>query len=266
MTEEFSAAPQFAGRRVIVFDTEGTQIEQPEILEHALLELEPSGIDAFFLLEGLERQEFPMQEGRHETEFPSHLGALATHGILPDDVKGLPRFNIEDCLGGTNLVLIGHQVDYDWRAVSRYASSAEEAIGVGEIPRICTLAMARRLWPDLDSHRLGALMYHIRGVNEETREVVHGAHGALVDVMMCMQVLIAILKEKPDIKSWRALWEFSEDARLPRKWSFGKFEGQPLGAADRGYISWVRKNCTDREDWEYLAKALDKMERGELTP
>lgn len=266
MADLFSAAPQFAGRRVLAFDTETTRLERPEIIEHAWVELEPAGLDAFFLLENLEHQDFPGGGERHETSEVSDIGALATHGILPEDVKGLARFSIDEHLEGTNLVLVGHSVDFDWQALMGYASGEGQAAELMAIPRICTLAMARRVWPDLPTHKLGALMYHVRGVNEETRDMVAGAHGAFPDVLMCMQILFAILKLKPEIRSWRALWEFSEDARLPRNWTFGKFEGQPLGAADRGYIGWVRKNCTDRPDWPYLDRALEKMEAGTLTP
>lgn len=264
--------PDFFGRRVLVFDTECTAIDDPEILESAWVELEPTAhIGAFFLLEKPELENFEGSTGRHGTAKPTTLGALAVHGILPDEVKGMPPFSLA-CLGGAGdgkVVLIGHQVDFDWGAAcaaTRSGSNGSARSPLDDAPRICTLAMARRIWPDLDSHSLGALVYHVRGVSAETRDVVDMAHGAMPDAMMTMTVLLALLKERPDLKSWEKVWAFSEDCRLPRTWSFGKFEGQPLGAADRGYIGWVRKNCTDRPDWPYLSKALDLMEAGALAP
>lgn len=46
--------------------------------------------------------------------------------------------------------IIGHNVDFDWGV-----------IGKPEVKRNCTLALARKLWPDLDSHNQSALMHYL---------------------------------------------------------------------------------------------------------
>ncbi len=281
--------PDFHGRRAIVFDTAATDKDNPEILEHAWLELEQNaGSGTFFLLESPATAEFPGQHSRHETVRPSSLGALATHGLLPEDVAGEPRFSVKDHLGGPNLVLIGHQIDFDWKAARGYSYTPDLFSNGGgpvkgttspldDVPRICTLAMSKRLWPDLDSHKLGAVFFHVRGVSAETRDLVKGAHSAMSDVLMATTILFEILRLRPEIKTWEALWRFSEDSRLPRFWDFGKYgpngncnvgnpKGLPLHAArrDSGYLKWCRD--TFWEEKPYLVKAINLMERGELAP
>jgi exodeoxyribonuclease X len=291
MNHAAGAAPDFQDRRVLVFDTELTDLpdrakEPPEIIQHAWIELEPAAhISAFFLLEKPELEDFMMQCACHDTDRCSSPGALAVHGFLPEDVKGLPKFSVDDDLGGPGVVLIGHSIDVDWNAARRYAAKAptagddmfpvegEARTVLDDVPRICTLAMARRIYGPTVQHSLGALMFHIHGVNAETRDRVRGAHDAGADVFMTMQLLFDILKRKPEIRSWKALWEFSEDSRLPRFWPLGKYGpkdnggvGQPLEAAryDHGYCDWVRDTFWKKDP--YLVRAVDLMQRGELTP
>jgi exodeoxyribonuclease X len=287
MTDSAStAAPDFFNRRVLVFDTELTDLpdrcpEGPEIIESAWCELEPAAhIGGFFFLEKPWTAEFITQAAYHDTDRPSSCGALAVHGILPQDVAGQPKFSVTDHLGGADVVLIGHNIDVDWNAARRYAAEVpadDDLFGkrgeLDDVPRICTLAMARRVYGPAVQHGLGALMFHIRGYTPETRDMVRGAHSALSDVMMTLTLLLDIAKRRPEIRSWKAMWEFSEDCRLPRFWPLGKYGpkenggvGQPLEAArnDLGYLDWVRDTFWQKDP--YLVRAVNLMQRGELKP
>ncbi len=264
--------PDFTGRRVRVVDTECTGLDDPEILESCWLELDNGAhVGGFFLMPDPANFDYPGSHAMHKTSRPSTLGALAAHHILDEFIPAdAEPFGIERDLGPDPLVLIGHNVDFDWRAM-RYSSTDVGALL--DTPRICTLAMARRIWPDLDAYSLTALIYHIKGRNMDTRAVLKNAHSAEADVMLCLTLFLALLQERPELKSWKAVWEFSEDARLPRRWTFGKYgpkgsggKGELLQEAPPKYIQWVRDNCTDRDDWEYLERALDLMQKGLLTP
>ncbi|HYP79633.1 MAG TPA: 3'-5' exonuclease [Steroidobacteraceae bacterium] len=258
--------PDFTNLSVKVFDTECTGLDDPGVVEYAYVEIDPSAVvSGFFLLESPKYENFPGDGGMRNSVKPMTLGALATHHILPEEYEDQPIFNFDRDVGNES-VIIGHNIDFDWKASN-----------CPPTPRICTLAMARRIWPDLDSHTLAALTYHIHGANELTRNCLKQAHRATADVMLTMDLLFHLLAQRPELNSWAKVWEFSEDARLPRRWSFGKFGpngkanpnnpvGRPLHDADSGYLKWVRGNCTDRDDWEYLEKALDKMQAGELAP
>jgi exodeoxyribonuclease X len=93
---------------------------------------------------------------RYKPLQPISFGAMATHHILPSDLDGMPPPS-----------------DFDW-----------ETIGRPDVKRICTLAIARRLWPDT-SHTLSALMYQFSHDLEATRYELRGAHNAMADVVFC---------------------------------------------------------------------------------
>lgn len=178
---------------------------------------------------------------RYQPKVPSKYGALAIHHILPSELAGNPpsahaRLDVP-------LVdyWIGHNVDFDWKA-----------LGSPPVKRICTLALARRLWPELDSHSLVACVYFTQGQNEVTRTKVLRAHSALDDVHMCNDVLGTIINVlgKTDLPS---LWEASEDARIPRTMTFGKHKGKPVGEVDRGYVRWYKQQT---EPDPYLLEAF----------
>ena len=73
------------------------------------------------------------------------------------------------------------------------------------------------------------------------------------------QILLNYLCEKCGAGTLAGLLAESEDARIPRKWGFGKFEDQPISAADRGYSAWFQKNCRGRPDYQYYCIALKRV-------
>jgi exodeoxyribonuclease X len=181
---------------------------------------------------------------RYKPDKPPKFGACAVHHILPSDVEACdPSANARhDVVPAT--YWIGHNIDFDWRALG----------SPSHIKRIDTLAFSRSLWPECDGHTLSAMMYFTHGMNEATRGRVRQAHSALDDVLMCQDLLKVILKVT-HITDLETLWEESEEARIPRLWTFGKFKGQRIEDADRGYANWCRK----QPDFDpYVLKALKR--------
>lgn len=159
-------------------------------------------------------------------------GAMAAHHILPEEVSGLPLFNRDQfCFDvGRATYWIGHNIDFDWAAV-----------GAPKEPRrICTLAMARDCWPQLDSHTLTSLVYFTQGASPETRERLRSAHSATADVIFCEELLRVIIAEK-SITNLEQLYAYSQEARIPKSMTFGKFKGKSVMEVDRGYANWYRR-------------------------
>jgi exodeoxyribonuclease X len=185
--------------------------------------------------EVIELAYFPLVEpgrwfsSRYKPRHPPSWGALATHGISMVELQGCPPSSqARNDLPAVDY-WIGHNIDFDWRV-----------LGSPPVKRICTLALSRSLWPELDSHTLTVMMYFIHGATPQTRELVSRAHGAAADcefVLSLFTVIQSLLKTT-DLDQ---LWELSEDARVPRMMTFGKFAGQPISAVDRGYANWYRK-------------------------
>ena len=222
----------------VVFDCETTGFDEPDVIE--LAHTEPM-IAPFDPAPRVNCSRFKPRK-------PITYGALATHHIFEGELAQCePWTGTWSPPLGTEY-LIGHNVDYDWKA-----------IGSPDIKRICTLALTRRHWPDVDSHTLGAMTYATATHQDcyELRERLQFSHSAGTDVFLT-QRLLSVIVANIGAKTWDELWQASEIARVPLRFSFGKFKGKLISdirKADRGYISWCLNQDFVRED-PYLAKAL----------
>jgi len=214
----------------IVFDTETTGLDAPALIEAAWIPVSfpPSGLVADHAAAECHR----FNPGR-----PIDLGASATHHIFAEDLEGYPPAT-DFHLTASVEYLIGHQIDFDWAV-----------IGKPPVRRICTLALARAVWPSLDSHSLVACFYHLRGA--AGREMATGAHSAAVDVAMNVTVLEQLASAATGLED---LWRASEAARIPKTMPFGKHRGTAISQVPADYVRWLRRQ-TDINP--YLLKALD---------
>lgn len=177
----------------------------------------------------------------YKPKMPCTFGATAVHHILPEDLAAAPLSAQAPHDLPQATYWIGHNIDFDWKA-----------LGSPRVKRICTLALSRSLWPECDSHTLSAMMYFVQGANRGTRERLRNAHSALADCEFVLDLLAAITA-KVGVKSLADMYELSEEARIPKMWTFGKFKDQPIAAADRGYASW----CARQPDFDpYYLVAL----------
>lgn len=213
----------------IIFDTETTGLDEPEVIETAVIpvdiKLDASG---------------PATVSRYRPSKPITLGAMATHHIMDEDPTTFPPSSSVALPDGIEY-LIGHNVDYDWIA-----------IGKPDVKRIDVLAMCRTLWPDADSHSQGAMMYLL--YRDSARDLLVGAHSAAADALNCRRLLLKVLEALPEWpEDFEALWQTSERMRIPTKMTFGKHRGMKISDVPRDYKSWLLKQ-PDVDP--YLEKAL----------
>ena len=214
--------------KTIIFDTEATGIKESVLIEAAWLELE--SLDPFSV-------ENPFSQ-RYNPGKPITFGALATHHILDEELVDCPPASTFSLPSDVEY-LIGHNVDFDW-----------EVIGKPEVKRICTLALARKLWPNLDSHNQGALLYYLD--RNTAREQLRNAHSALTDVGICAVILDRICKQL-SIKTIEDLYTESEKARIPTTMPFGKHKGEKISEIPNFYKSWL----LEQKDLDpYIRKAI----------
>lgn len=202
----------------IIFDTETTGLVEPiQVIEIAWEE---------FTFDPYASSQ--VHKERFKPSKPIEWGALSTHHIHLQDLVDC-RPHTECQLPNGLIYLIGHNVDFDW-----------SVMGKPPIKRIDTLALCRALYPDSDSHKLGAMYYYIFGTTDLTRDDLSGAHAAADDVFFCRRILLAII-EKVGITSLEALWKLSEESRIPTKMTFGKHRGKLVSEVDAGYVAWYRR-------------------------
>lgn len=211
----------------IFLDTETTCAQATDTRPIEVIEL------AWTRIKSLDQADAVGECRRFKPRMPTQFGAIAVHGILMSELEGKPP--AESALEHVPAAAywIGHNIDFDWNALGSPPG----------VKRICTLALARHVFPELDSHTLSACTYYTQGATPETREKLRLAHSALADVELCVELLEAMLKLKP-CRDLEELWELSEHARVPTIFTFGKFKGLPISAADRGYAQWYRKQPT----------------------
>lgn len=215
-----------------ILDTETHSATNPIPIEVAYLPVLPG------LVQG------PTTTLRYNPGQPITHGAMAVHHITDADVQSAPAWPPQaHPVPEDAEYLIGHNIDFDWVALGR-----------PPIHRICTLALARALWPTADSHTQGALIYRLEPP-DVARALTKGAHGAAADIAMTFVLLTHILREIPDIKGWKALHAYCEQARIPTIFSFGKHKGQPIATVPRDYKNWLLKQ-PDLDP--YMEKALTR--------
>ena len=172
--------------------------------------------------------------------------AMAVHHILEADIVDQPNFGTFT-LPTETVYIIGHNIDYDIRAIQTCGVYTQH------IKAICTLALARLVWPDAEAHNISALIYMISKGSEKAREMLKGAHRADADIILTANILMHIV-HKLNIQTIEALFEASEDARIPRSINFGKHRGTAIVDLPSDYVQWLMR----QEDLDpYLRKALE---------
>jgi exodeoxyribonuclease X len=215
-------------KKTIIFDTEATDLKKPVLIEAAWVELE--SLEPYRVTNPFEQ--------RYNPGKPISLGALATHHIMDEELVDCPPAASFTLPSDVDYV-IGHNVDFDW-----------EVIGKPDIKRICTLALARKVWPELDSHNQSALLYHLERAT--ARERLRNAHSALTDVGICAVILDHICQQL-GVKTIEALYAESEIARTPTTMPFGKHKGMLLADVPKDYKKWL---LTQQDIDPFLRKAL----------
>jgi exodeoxyribonuclease X len=177
---------------------------------------------------------------------PISFAAMAVHHILESDLIDRPHYSTFILPTDTQYI-IGHNVDYDIRAIEKCG------VDTSSIKAICTLALARRVWPDAEAHNISALIYMISKGSEKAREMIKKAHRADMDIILTANILMHIVHQL-NINSIEELYAASEDARIPRSINFGKHRGTNITDLPADYIQWLLRQ--DELD-PYLRKALE---------
>lgn len=224
--------------KTIILDTETNKLEgNPIQIAHVTFDFETKSKCEPF------NQYYSLDDG-DSIDF----GAMAVHNIIPDDLEREPHYKTF-CLPSDVIFVIGHNVDYDIRAIQRCG------VDTSTIKAICTLALARMVWPDATSHSLGALCYMLTTDLAGMRRQLRNAHDAYADVLLTKWLLRKIC-EQLGITTAKDLFLQSEIARIPTKMAFGKHKGVAITDLPSDYVQWLLKQ-PDLDP--YLKKALNKI-------
>lgn len=182
----------------------------------------------------------------YQVDEPISYAAMAVHHILESDLIDQPHYT-SFRLPEETVYIIGHNIDYDIRTIQKCG------VDTSNIKAICTLALARLVWPDVEAHNISALIYMISKGSEKARDMIKKAHRADMDIILTANILMHIVHHL-QIDSIDALYAASETARIPRVMNFGKHRGTAIADLPNDYIQWLLRQ--DELD-PYLRKALE---------
>lgn len=245
--------------KAAILDTETTGLKEPVPVEVAYID-----VSKLFEVPYIHRNPYSPFDKVFEyrqlfdPQKPIEFGAMATHHITNEDVAGRDPYtafelpNVE--------YLIGHNIDFDWSVIQTCAETElnvvkgdvkEIRIIHNEPKRICTLAIARYLYPEIDSHKLTAMLYAL----DLPYAIDHAqhAHSALDDVWMTYH-LLKIMLPKTKSTNFEELYQFSEMARTPKIITFGEYDGSEIKDLPYHYNQWL---LTEGNIDKYLRKALE---------
>ena len=181
----------------------------------------------------------------YSVDEPISFAAMAVHHILESDLTDQPHYTSFK-LPKETVYIIGHNIDYDIRALEKCG------VETSNIKAICTLALARLVWPDAEAHNISALIYMISKGSEKAREMIRKAHRADMDIILTANILMHQIHHLK-IQNIEALYAASEDARIPRTINFGKHRGSAIADLPADYMQWLLR----QEDLDpYLRKAI----------
>lgn len=158
-------------------------------------------------------------------------GSMAVHHILESDLINQPDYRSFKLPTETQYI-IGHNIEYDMNAIARCG------IDIQPLKSICTLALARQVWKNLDAYNMSALVYYVSKGSEKARQMLKNAHRADADIILTANVLMHMLKEL-QVNNMEELYQISEQARIPTTIHFGKHKGTALTDLPKDYVDWL---------------------------
>lgn len=177
-----------------------------------------------------------------DPEGPISPSASGVHGIVYADVADAPTLDQFFDMPGVRdychepLYVVGHNIQFDLRFLANHLR--------GEIIPVCTLRLARKLYPNVENHKLQTLRFEL-GI-EAGEGNSHSAHS---DTVLSLNLLRHIAAE-----TGYNIEQLANMANQPikiEKMPFGKHKGLPLDELPSGYRRWLLDKADIDDDLLY---------------
>jgi exodeoxyribonuclease X len=229
-------------RKIFIADTETASIDGG-ICDLALIQVD----EEFNELGRMEQLLDPLR--------PILPAAQEVHGITNSDVADQPTAaEFREIYGnplaigpGDELIIFAHKAAFDT------ARLEEDGFLVKPYTAVCTLRLARNLWPDVEdiggNHKLGTLAI----INNIPRGTAHRAMGDC-------ETLLGLLRHITSVNQYDSFDHFVQTALAPlsgeTKISFGKHRGWKLKDLPRSYASWICAQSDMDQDLQAALRAI----------
>lgn len=175
-----------------------------------------------------------------------HAAGRQAHHIHPDMLKGYPIFTSTDaaCLllhpdtaSGRVDYLVAHNMEFEKGYLTSYKAAPLP-------PLICTMKVARRVWPSAESFSLQFLRYHADVENGSRDERCHPPHRAGPDTRVNALLTLKILDchVTPD-----EMVAYTSAPTFYQTCPIGKWKGSPWHRIDSGFLVWMAYKAPDMD-------------------
>jgi exodeoxyribonuclease X len=168
---------------------------------------------------------------------PIDFAAMAVHHIIDEDLIGKPRYDTFKMPESVEYV-IGHNIHYDLAVIAKCG------VDVGHLKPICTLAIARAVFPHFKSHTLSALIYALAEFKSFARRGLKFSHNARADVINTTELLkhlIYELRKTQKIQCFEDLYLYTQSVIIPTHIVFGEYKGTALNELPADYVCRLLK-------------------------
>lgn len=217
--------------RVIDYETTGTpESDNAEIIEMGRMDVD---LSSRAVLEETAWRTFCLPRG------PIPPETKAIHHITEEDLRDalLAREVFDQLLDGSPAYLVAHNAAF------------EQYFTPSRTPWICTMKVARIVWPDAPGHSNQCLRYWL-GLDVD-RQKADPPHRALPDAYVTAHLFCRLLEHKTP----EEMVMISRYPALLRRITFGtKAKGQTYEEAPRDYLEWLRDKSDMGEDVKFSAR------------
>lgn len=179
-------------------------------------------------------------------------GARATHHItaamladrFPVTSDDRHRFiHRPDLLAKPPAVIVAHNAEYEQKFFAKE---------IGEIPVLCTLKAALRVFPEAPSHSNGVLYYWLQdqGLMPDLGKSAHPMHRAGPDTLITAHILSALLQKT----TTQEMLAWSLEPRLLPTCPIGDWRGKPWAEVEFGFLKWMAGKDGMEEDFRWNAR------------
>lgn len=170
---------------------------------------------------------------------PISIEAMATHHIRDHEVADAQPIDI-----GLRRLMVGAPDVF----VAHNATFEQEFFQGGAADWICTLKVARRLWPDAPRHTNSVLRYYLDLDLDQERAMP--PHRAAPDAYVTAHILAKALTlaSVTDMVQWT-----KQPSLLPRC-TFGQHNGKAWDEVPTSYLAWMASNEGMDADKRYTAR------------
>ena len=212
--------------------------------EYVVADVETTGIDEeacvvqFALIRFVRGRARERYSALIDPIIPIPSTASAIHLIRDRDVSGRPVLpevadDIAEFVGDS--FVVAHNAPFDHRFLDM----------IGDNPWICTLRLARRIWPDAPRHTNGVLRFHL-DLDDEYDLGRGPMHDAETDALVTGYLFARELRLLADrLDTLHDVWDICWRPLPVTHFHYGrKHYGRPIAAIPPDYLKWVAQQQT----------------------